>query len=75
MACPEFLSRKTVNLPTAVGDCIEAQLEKEKWIAAIALKLFVSRTTVNNHVQRILKKLGAHTRLEAVRRAEQARLI
>ncbi|MBK9316554.1 MAG: response regulator transcription factor [Acidobacteria bacterium] len=30
---------------------------------------------VNNHIQNILKKLNAHTRLEAVRRAEYAGLI
>ncbi|MEQ1604189.1 MAG: LuxR C-terminal-related transcriptional regulator [Pyrinomonadaceae bacterium] len=41
----------------------------------IAEALFISRTTANNHIQHILKKLGAHTRLEAVRRAEQAMLI
>lgn len=41
----------------------------------IAEELFISRTTVNNHIQNIMKKLDAHSRLEAVRRAEQARLI
>jgi PAS domain S-box-containing protein len=41
----------------------------------IAAKLHISRTTVNNHVQHILHKLDAHTRLEAVRRAEHAGLI
>lgn len=43
--------------------------------AEIASGLFISRTTVNNHVQHILKKLDAHSRLEAVRRAELAGLI
>lgn len=41
----------------------------------ISRELYISRTTVNNHIQHIFKKLGAHTRLEAVRRAEQAGLI
>lgn len=43
--------------------------------ATIAEHLHISRTTVNNHVQRILKKLGVHSRLEAVRRAEHAGLL
>lgn len=43
--------------------------------ADIAKRLFISRTTVNNHIQHIFKKLDAHSRLEAVRRAEQAGLI
>jgi len=42
---------------------------------SIAGQLHVSRTTVNNHVQHILRKLDAHTRLEAIRRAEHAGLI
>jgi PAS domain S-box-containing protein len=42
---------------------------------AIAEKLHISRTTVNNHIQHILRKLNAHSRLEAIRRAEHARLI
>lgn len=50
-------------------------LAKGETTAKIASVLFISKTTVNNHIQHILKKLGAHTRLEAVRRAEQARLI
>ena len=41
----------------------------------IARDFHISRTTVNNHVQHILRKLDAHTRLEAIRRAEHARLI
>ncbi|HEX3100254.1 MAG TPA: LuxR C-terminal-related transcriptional regulator [Pyrinomonadaceae bacterium] len=51
------------------------QLAKGSSTNEIAAQLFISPTTVNNHVQRILKKLSAHTRLEAVRRAEKARLI
>lgn len=43
--------------------------------AKIAEELFISKVTVNNHVQHILKKLNASSRLEAVRRAERARLI
>jgi two-component system, NarL family, response regulator DesR len=41
----------------------------------IAQQLHISRTTVNNHIQHILNKLNAHTRLEAIRRAERAGLI
>lgn len=43
--------------------------------AFIADALNISRTTVNNHIQHILHKLDAHTRLEAVRRAEAAGLV
>jgi PAS domain S-box-containing protein len=42
---------------------------------AVGALLNVSTTTINNHVQHILKKLGAHNRLEAIRRAEYAGLI
>lgn len=42
---------------------------------SIGTKLHISSTTVNNHVQHILKKLNAHNRLEAIRRAEHAGLI
>ena len=41
----------------------------------VAGQLHISRTTVNNHAQHILRKLDAHTRLEAIRRAEHAGLI
>lgn len=41
----------------------------------VAEQLHISRTTVNNHVQHILRKLDVHTRLEAIRRAEHAGLI
>jgi PAS domain S-box-containing protein len=41
----------------------------------IARQLGISRTTVNNHVQHAMTKLNAHTRLEAIRKAEFAGLI
>lgn len=41
----------------------------------IGLHLHISRATVNNHIQHMLRKLDSHTRLEAVRRAEHAGLI
>jgi DNA-binding CsgD family transcriptional regulator len=50
-------------------------LGKGRTTPMIAEHLHISRTTVNNHVQHILRKLGAHTRLEAIRRAEHAGLI
>jgi DNA-binding NarL/FixJ family response regulator len=42
---------------------------------AIADKLFISFTTVRGHVQNILEKLDAHSKLEAVARANQHGLI
>jgi len=43
--------------------------------AMAAERLHVSPATVRNHVQNILGKLGAHSRLEAVAQARQHRLI
>jgi PAS domain S-box-containing protein len=50
-------------------------LAKGVTTTAVAEQLHISRTTVNNHIQHILRKLDVHTRLEAIRRAEHARLI
>ncbi|MGZ5481870.1 MAG: LuxR C-terminal-related transcriptional regulator [Pyrinomonadaceae bacterium] len=50
-------------------------LAKGSTTRSIADQLHISTTTVNNHVQRILRKLDSHTRLEAIRRAEHAGLI
>lgn len=50
-------------------------LAKGLTTTVVAKQLCISRTTVNNHVQHILRKLAAHTRLEAVHRAEHAGLI
>lgn len=50
-------------------------LSKGKSTSEVAQTLHISATTVNNHVQHILRKLDAHNRLEAIRRAEHAGLI
>jgi DNA-binding CsgD family transcriptional regulator len=50
-------------------------LAKGAATSEIAQQLHISRTTVNNHIQNILGKLNAHSRLEAVRRAELSGLI
>jgi DNA-binding NarL/FixJ family response regulator len=42
---------------------------------AIAETMYVSRNTVRNHVQNLMQKLGAHSRLEAVAVARDAGLI
>jgi len=42
---------------------------------AIANQLNISSATVNNHIKHILTKLDAHTRLEAIRHAENAGVI
>lgn len=75
----EILTLK--ETPTALADLTKREIEILRLLAKgqktrqIAERLFISPTTVNNHVQNILQKLNAHTRLEAVRRAEKAGLI
>jgi PAS domain S-box-containing protein len=51
------------------------QLAQGAKTAQVAKQLHISRATVNNHIQHILHKLNAQTRLEAIRRAEHAGLI
>lgn len=69
------------NTVTGLADLSQRELEilrllsKGNSTSQISEQLFISPATVNNHVQRILKKLSAHTRLEAVRRAERAGLL
>lgn len=75
----EILSTKTS--PSSVTDLTKREIEilkllsKGEKTSKIAEQLFISKTTTNNHIQHIMKKLAAHSRLEAVRRAEQAGLI
>jgi PAS domain S-box-containing protein len=71
----------TTRAPAKDVDLSERELEVLRLLAhgrttaRIADELGISHTTVNNHVQHILRKLDAHSRLEAVRRAEHAGLI
>ena len=51
------------------------ELARGRSTADIAADLHISATTVRNHVQRILAKLGAHSRLEAVAIAVQKGII
>lgn len=48
---------------------------KSETSATISESLNISRKTVDNHLQHILGKLSAHSRLEAVLRAEHAGLL
>jgi DNA-binding NarL/FixJ family response regulator len=41
----------------------------------IAAELMISRTTVRNHIQHILHKLGVHSRLEAIAYAHRRNVI
>ncbi len=80
---PEEIGRlkQAKNSPTNLTELTLREREILKLVADggttshIANELFISPTTVNNHVAHVLAKLGAKTRLEAVRRAERAGLI
>ncbi|MEZ5307098.1 MAG: LuxR C-terminal-related transcriptional regulator [Pyrinomonadaceae bacterium] len=78
---PGIEVRHVPNSPTAMTDLTRRETEILQCIASgmtskkMAEKMFISPTTVNNHVQNLLKKLNAHSRLEAVRMAEKAGLI
>ncbi len=71
----------TARTPSKAADLTNREIEILKLLASgattvsIANQLHVSRTTINNHIQHILRKLDAHSRLEAIRRAEHAGLI
>ena len=68
--------------PTAVGATLTSReremlllLAEGKTIEEITSLLHLARSTVRNHVQRILAKLGAHSQLEAVVIARREGLI
>jgi PAS domain S-box-containing protein len=72
-ASTRSLSRET-NLSARECEVLKL-LGKGVTTTAVGEQLHISRTTVNNHVQHILRKLDSHTRLEAFHRAERAGLI
>ncbi len=71
----------TKRSPTAAVGLTIREIEVLRLLAAgntterIAADLGISKTTVNNHIQHLMKKLSARSRLEAIRRAEHAGLI
>lgn len=67
------LSREA-SLTTREAEILKL-VAKSKTSLEIAGKLQISPTTVDNHVQHILRKLGARSRLEAVLRAEHSGLL
>ncbi|MDI1243244.1 MAG: LuxR C-terminal-related transcriptional regulator [bacterium] len=75
----EILSTK--RSPTASVDLTARETEVLRLLAAgntterISDELSISKATTNNHIQHVMKKLSAHSRLEAIRRAEQAGLV
>ncbi|MBT9555295.1 MAG: hypothetical protein IV100_04655 [Myxococcales bacterium] len=50
-------------------------LSRGESTAGVAKELGISPTTAANHIQRAMVKLSAHTRLDAVRRAQHAGII
>jgi PAS domain S-box-containing protein len=71
----------TSTSATHHADLSERELEVLRMLASggstksTAADLHISRATVNNHIQHILKKLDSHSRLEAIRRAERTGLV
>lgn len=65
-ALPDKLSLSTTEQPTAREIEVLRLLSDGKRTSHIAEQLKVTEATVRNHIQRILHKLNAHTRLEAV---------
>ena len=72
------LRRTTAMAPTALTEREQQVLEllvEGLSSQAIADRLFLSMNTVRNHVQNILVKLGAHSRIEAVATAVRSGLV
>jgi PAS domain S-box-containing protein len=81
-----MLSRQTPNsAATGPGPTLDELTPRELQVldllargadtATIASELMISEATVRNHIQRILRKLGVHSRLEAVAYAREHELV
>ncbi|MHB1783166.1 MAG: response regulator transcription factor, partial [Acidimicrobiales bacterium] len=69
---------RTGRRPDALTDrelTVLRLLEQGSSNAVIASELVISVNTVRNHVQSVLSKLGAHSKLEAVARARSSGLL
>jgi DNA-binding NarL/FixJ family response regulator len=64
---PELLTRRQRQILGLLAEGLDT--------AAIAARLWLSRSTVRNHVTAILQALDAHSRLEAVAHARQRGLL
>jgi PAS domain S-box-containing protein len=73
LATTRSVSRETDLTPREL-EILKRMAGGENTIA-MARNMHISRTTVNNHIQHILRKLNSHNRLEAIRRATLAGLI
>jgi DNA-binding NarL/FixJ family response regulator len=80
-AVPTMLARIRLDHSSLGGDLSKRELDVLQLAAEgmsnqeIASRLFVSVNTVRNHTQRILLKLGVHSKLEAVAVAHREGLI
>lgn len=82
---PALLARLLARLGRTTGSAPDELTTREQEVLevmskggsnqAIADELFVSRDTIRNHVASILRKLGAHSKLEAVSIAVQRGLV
>lgn len=79
------LAREEFDLPDSAYELGRPLTEREREVLALfaqglgtdaaASLLSISRVTVRNHAQRILAKLGVHSRLAAVARGREVGLL
>ncbi len=67
----ELLASRLTERERAILRCLAEGLQSE----AIGKRLHITKVTVRNHVQTILRRLDVHTRLAAVRFARDHNLV